>query len=87
LARVHARVRDLRREHHPRVALKRIRRFGLIAVEGLSVQGMLRTGRLARAISDAGWSGFVDTLRCKAERAGLHEFPADLILKERAPAP
>jgi putative transposase len=71
LARIHARVKNLRREHHHQVALKLVRRYGLVAVERLNVQGMLKNGRLARSISDAGWSGFLLTLRFKAERAGV----------------
>jgi putative transposase len=71
LAKIHARVRRLRKEHHHQVALKLVRRSGLIAVESLNVQGMLKNGRLSRAISDAGWSGFLLTLRHKAECAGV----------------
>src|SRR5262249_50749028 len=44
---------------------------GLIAAESLSVKTMLKNDRLARAISDAGWSGFLLTLRSKAESAGV----------------
>lgn len=71
LCKAHARVKDLRQEHHHQVALKLVRRHGLIAAEGLNVLGMLKNGRLSRAISDAGWSGFLLTLRCKAESAGI----------------
>jgi putative transposase len=67
---LHNRVRNLRHEHHHRVALKLIRLYGLIGVEGLRVVNMLKNHSLARAISDAGWTGFVNVLRCKAERAG-----------------
>ena len=67
---LHARVRNLRHEHHHKVALFLIRLYGLIGVEGLSVANMLKNHSLARAISDAGWPGFVNVLRCKAERAG-----------------
>lgn len=67
---LHARVRNLRREHHHQTALFLIRLYGLIGVEGLSVSNMLKNHSLARAISDAGWAGFVNVLRCKAERAG-----------------
>jgi putative transposase len=70
LQRLHSRVRNLRREHHHQVALKLVRRYGLIAAERLNIHGMLSNGRLARAISDAGWSGFLLTLACKAESAG-----------------
>lgn len=71
LRKVHARVKNLRREHHHQTALKLVRRHGLIAVESLNIRGMLGNDRLSRAISDAGWSGFLLTLRSKAERAGV----------------
>ena len=67
---LHARVRNLRHEHHHQTALFLIRLYGLIGVEGLSVANMLKNHSLARAISDAGWAGFVNVLRCKAEKAG-----------------
>ena len=71
LAKIHARVRRLRKEHHHQVALKLVRRYGLIAAESLNIKGMLKNDRLSRAISDAGWSGFLLTLRAKAESAGV----------------
>jgi putative transposase len=70
LQKVHARVRNLRREHHWRVACRLVLAFGFIAVEALNIRGMLANGGLARAISDAGWAGFLSVLRCKAEKAG-----------------
>jgi putative transposase len=71
VAKIHARVRRLRKEHHHQVALKLVSRYGFIAAERLNVKGMVRSGRLSRAISDAGWSGFLLTLRHKAECAGV----------------
>jgi putative transposase len=71
LRKLHARVKHLRKEHHHRVALKLVLRFGFIVAESLNIKGMLKNGRLARSISDAGWSGFLLTLRCKAESAGI----------------
>jgi putative transposase len=71
LARIHARVRNLRREHHHQVARRLVRRYGFIAAENLNVRCMLRNVRLSRAIADAGWSGFLLTLKCKAEKAGI----------------
>jgi putative transposase len=67
----HVRVKNLRKEHHHQTSLKLVRRFGLIAVERLNIRGMLKNDRLSRAIADAGWYGFVQTLRCKAEGAGV----------------
>jgi putative transposase len=71
LARVHARVKNLRAEHHHQVALKLVRRYGFIAVESLSIKNMLKNDRLSRAISDVAWGNFLLTLRSKAESAGV----------------
>jgi putative transposase len=53
LGRIHARVKNLRKEHQHKVGLKLVRRYGFIAAESLNIQGMLKNGRLSRAISDA----------------------------------
>jgi putative transposase len=73
----HARVANLRRGHHHQTSLKLVRRHGLIAVEGRNVKGMLGSRRLARSISDAGWSAFVSTLKHKAESAGVEVVEVD----------
>lgn len=73
----HARVGNLRREHHHQVSVKLVRRYGLIAVESLNIKGMLRSRWMSRAISDAGWSAFVNTLKCKAESAGVEIVEVD----------
>jgi putative transposase len=70
VARIHVRVANLRREHQHKVCNDLLTRYGRIAVESLNVQGMIRNRRLAQAISDVGWSGFVTILSHKAERAG-----------------
>jgi putative transposase len=77
VAKIHARVARLRQEHHHQVALKLVRRYGFIAAESLNIRGMLKNGRLARSISDAGWSGFLLTLRHKAESAGVEYVEVD----------
>ncbi|MGH7170501.1 MAG: RNA-guided endonuclease InsQ/TnpB family protein [Gemmataceae bacterium] len=77
LAKIHARVRNLRREHRHHVALRLVRRYGFIAAESLNVRGMLRNTRLSRAISDAGWSGFLCVLKHKAESAGVRYVEVD----------
>jgi putative transposase len=77
LQRIHTRVRNLRREHHHQVVNRLVRRYGLIAVERLNVRGMLKNHRLSRSIADAGWSGFLATLRNKAESAGVRFVQVD----------
>ena len=77
LRRRHARVRNLRHEHHHKTALKLVRRHGLVAVEGLNVRRILKNRRLARAISDAGWYGFRSILKSKAESARVEVVEVD----------
>jgi putative transposase len=77
LQKVHARVKNLRREHHYQVACRLVLAYGFIAAEALNVKGMLANGRLSRAISDAGWSGFLSVLRHKAEKAGVRYVEVD----------
>ncbi|MDE2095679.1 MAG: transposase [Patescibacteria group bacterium] len=77
LQRIHARVRNLRREHHHQTTLALILTYGLIALESLNIRGMLRNGRLARAIADAAWGGFVNILKGKAESAGVRIVEVD----------
>ncbi len=77
LQKVHARVKNLRREHHYAVACRLILAYGLIAAERLNILGMLRSGRFSRAISDAGWSGFLNVLRHKACKAGVQFVEVD----------
>lgn len=74
---IHARVKNLRREHHFQVACRLVLAYGLIAVESLNITGMLRNGRLARAIADAAWGGFASILRGKAEKAGSRVVEVD----------
>ncbi len=77
LQKVHARVKNKRREHHHQTALRLIRRAGMIAVESLNINNMLKNHRMARSISDAGWSSFIGILRNKAERAGVQVVEVD----------
>lgn len=69
LARQHRRVQRIRRDFHHKTALGLVRRYDVICIEDLNVVG-LASGMLARSVHDAGWSGFTDALRCKAESAG-----------------
>lgn len=77
LAKIHARVKNLRREHHYQVAHRLVRRYGMIAVERLNIQGMIRSGWFSRAIQDAAWGGFLVILKCKAESAGVEVVEVD----------
>jgi putative transposase len=77
LQKVHVCVRNLRREHHYRVAHRLVLAYGLIAAESLNIANMLKNRRFSRAISDAGWAGFLSILRHKAAKAGVQFVEVD----------
>jgi len=69
VARLHDRVRNLRRDHAFKLANDLVRRFDAIYVEALNLKGLARSC-LAKEIHDQGWRAFVASLADKAEEAG-----------------
>ncbi|HLB76559.1 MAG TPA: transposase, partial [Candidatus Dormibacteraeota bacterium] len=69
VARLHERVRNLRRDHAFKLTNHLVRRFDVIYVEALNLRGLARS-RLAREVHDQGWGGFLTILSDKAEEAG-----------------
>jgi putative transposase len=65
----HAHVRHQRADVQHKLSRQLVDRYGLIAVEDLNVRG-LASGRLAKAVQDAGWASFIHKLAYKAESAG-----------------
>ena len=66
----HHQVARARREYHHKQSLALVRDNQVIHVEDLSIVGMFRNRRLARAISDAGSGQFVRIIGEKADRYG-----------------
>jgi len=70
VARVHARVRNVRRDFQHRLSTRLVAENQVICLETLNVSGMVRNRRLSRAIADAGWSEFVRQVEYKARWRG-----------------
>ncbi len=77
LAKVHLAAKNSRRDNHHKVALSLNIRYGLIAVECLNIQGMLKNRRLARSIQDAGWGQFIEILKNKSKKYGVRVVEVD----------
>jgi putative transposase len=67
---VHNEVARARRDYHHKQALALVRENQVIHVEDLNIAGMVRSRRLAQAISDAGWGQFVRIIIEKSDRYG-----------------
>jgi putative transposase len=70
LGKAHQKVARSRRDHAHKTAKSIVERYDRIAVEDLNVSGMVKNRHLAKAISDSGWTQFVQILSAKAESAG-----------------
>jgi putative transposase len=68
---LHRKVRETRLDHAHKVALRLIRDNQAVYAEDLSVSGLART-RLARSVSDAGWSQLLRLVEEKAAQYGRY---------------
>lgn len=73
LARLHAKIANIRLDHAHKTTTEIINRRGLgaIKIETLNIQGMMRNRRLSRAFADAGISQWLRLLEYKCDRLGI----------------
>lgn len=72
VASIHEKVANRRRDFHHKLSTRLVgeNQTNAIALETLSVSGMMKNSKLARGIADVGWTQFVSLLEHKCERAG-----------------
>jgi len=58
VARLHARISDIRNDFLHKLSTRIIRENQTIVLEDLNVSGMMKNRKLSRAISDLGWRSF-----------------------------
>src|SRR5699024_10072149 len=69
VARTHRKVRDLRADHHHKLAHRLVNDHDVLVLETLSLVGMGRT-RLAKSVHDAGLGNLIRLITEKAENQG-----------------
>jgi putative transposase len=77
IARLHYRIACIRQDALHKLTTKLVRESDVIVIEDLNVKGMMRNGKLAKAIGDMGFFEFRRQLNYKSVIAGVRILVAD----------
>ena len=77
VARIHARVANVRKDFVGKVTTRLCRENQTVVIEDLHVAGMVRNHKLARAVSDVGFGMFRQQMQYKSEKFGCALIVAD----------
>jgi putative transposase len=77
LARLHARIANVRQAALLKATTEIVRRFDVIGIEDLNVRGMMANGKLSRAVADVGMFEFRRQLEYKAAMQGTRVVVVD----------
>nr|WP_293099843.1 RNA-guided endonuclease TnpB family protein [Okeania sp. SIO2F4] len=70
VARLHAKVKDIRTNFLHKLSTKLAKQYDEIVLEDLNVSGMVKNRKLSKAISDLGWRQFRTLTEAKCEKYG-----------------
>ena len=72
IAKLYRLIKNIRKDFQHKLSTHIAKNHGVVAVENLNIKRMMLNRCLARAISDAGWRGFVNYLEYKCAWLGKH---------------